>query len=389
MIRKTAELSIRVISAFVLTMYFSLASHAAPPSPEVTVVNPKMKDLVAPEFYGRVEAVSSIEIRARVTGTLVKVLVTEGSDVKEGDLLFEIEPRRYKLAVDQAQAQLELCKAQYNLAKATYQRDKAAGFDAVSQLQLDQELSAVDEASERIKIAQAGLGSAKLDLEFCSVHSPITGQVGRFHVTPGNFCKCDETVLTNLVSQDVRVAFQIDGHTLTAMRQRTDAIPADIQFHLDGEPEFKRTGKIVFVDNRIDENSGKILVRSSIVKTKRDEMLQAFMPGMFVHIRLAKFQPSKEKILFVLPEVIESDPTPLREIDRPFEKQIREYVWIVDNRDVLRCARVITGPLQGGERVIYSGLSEKDRVVKDISLQRGLQEGMTVKAIQQPAQDHR
>jgi multidrug efflux system membrane fusion protein len=134
------------------------------------------------DFTGRTNAIEAVDVRPRVTGYLVQMPFKEGSEVKKGDLLFEIDPRPYQAQLDQAQGQVELNQASHLLAQTNLARDQAvanASRGSITQQQLDQDKAAVDEAAARIKAAQAAVEVYKLNLEFTKVASPIDGQISR------------------------------------------------------------------------------------------------------------------------------------------------------------------------------------------------------------------
>ncbi len=157
------------------------------------------------DFTARTEAVSSVNVVARVTGYMVRAPFKEGSEVKAGELLFEIDPRPYQAEYDQALAHVDLSKAQIKLSQAALARDEQVARTtpgAVSPQQLDQDHAAVEQAEAQVKAAQAAMQPRRLDLDFCKVTSPIDGQAGRYYLTVGNLVTKDQTVLTTVVSLD-------------------------------------------------------------------------------------------------------------------------------------------------------------------------------------------
>ncbi len=160
---------------------------------------------------------------ARVTGYLVKAPFREGAEVKQGDLLFEIDPRPYQAQCDVALAQVDLSKAQFDLAQATLARDQQATRTtpgAVSAQQLDQDRATVVQAEAQTKVAQASLETYRLNLDFCKVISPIDGRVSRCFLTPGNLVTQDKTVLTTVVSLDpIFACFDIDETSMLRVQQ--------------------------------------------------------------------------------------------------------------------------------------------------------------------------
>lgn len=199
---------------------------AAPEDPVLPVSKPVQRvvtDYV--DFTGRTDAVQAVDVRPRVTGYLIRMPFKEGSDVKKGDLLFEIHPRPYQAQLDQAKSQVALNEAQLKLAQTTYRRDlplRASG--AVTQQDLDTERAAVDEATARIRASQAALEVYNLNLAFTKVTSPIDGRVSRYYLTAGNLVNQDQTLLTTVVSLDpIHVYFDVDEPTVLRFRKAYNA----------------------------------------------------------------------------------------------------------------------------------------------------------------------
>ena len=176
------------------------------------------------EFIGRTEAVDAVEIKARVTGYLLKAAFQEGSDVKSAQVLFEIDPRTYQAQLAAAEGQVEVAQTRHELAQAENARAKALYQDnprAISLKALDQHQAAEDAAAAEVVAAKGSMEVYKLNLEFTKVTSPIDGRVGRNQVGIGNLVTENATTLTTVVSQDpIYVYFNIDERTmLEALRQ--------------------------------------------------------------------------------------------------------------------------------------------------------------------------
>ncbi len=162
------------------------------------------------DFTGRANAVGSVNIIPRVTGYLVQIPFKEGSEVKKGDLLFEIDPRPYQAQLEGARAKFALGKASLKLAQVTNVRFKELAkkeASAVSQQDLDKYQAQEDEAVANLDLAQANLESAKLNLDWTKVTSPIDGKISRFYLTLGNLVNQDQTLLTTIVSLEPMYAF--------------------------------------------------------------------------------------------------------------------------------------------------------------------------------------
>jgi multidrug efflux system membrane fusion protein len=190
-------------------------------APPVLVSRPVAREVTDyVDFTGRTEAARSVNVVARVSGYLVNTPFQEGSDVKAGDLLFEIDPRPYQAQCDLAKSQMDLHQAQLKLAQATLVRDQQALRTTPGAPQLEQDHAAVNQAEAQIKVAQAGLEVSQLNLAFCKVISPIDGQVGRYYLTPGNLVVQDQTVLTTVVSHDpIYACVDVDEATMQRVRR--------------------------------------------------------------------------------------------------------------------------------------------------------------------------
>jgi multidrug efflux system membrane fusion protein len=312
-------------------------------------------------FTGRTEAIQLVDIRPRVTGYLTKMLFREGSEVKQGDLLFEVDPRPYQAQYDQAVGQVKLYEAQLKLAKTTLDRGltvaKTPG--AIAKQQIDQDQAAVEEAEARLKAFNASLVIYKLNLDFTQVTSPINGQVSRFYLTVGNLVNQDQTLLTTVVSLDPMYAyFDVDEPTVLRVRKAVNEgkikryqegkIP--VYMGLQGEEGFPHQGTLNFVNNQVNPATGSILVRGVFPNPiPASGTTRVLSPGMFVRIRLPIGQP--HPALLVIDRAIGSD-------------QGLKYVYVVNKDNKVEYRRVTTGALQDdGMRVILSGLKADESVV--------------------------
>jgi multidrug efflux system membrane fusion protein len=314
------------------------------------------------DFTGRTDAVQSVDVRARVTGYLVQMPFKEGTEVKKGDLLFEIDPRPYQAQLDQAQSQVALTQAQLLLAKTTLARDRRVNIDvpgSISAQQLDQDQAAVDEATARVKAAQAATEAYRLNLEFTRVTSPIDGMVSRYYLTLGNLVNQDQTLLTTVVSLDPMYAyFDMDEATLLnvrrAIKEGRIKVPKDradipIYMALHGEQGFPHRGTFNFINNVVNPSTGTILVRASFDNPTISGRVRLLTPGMFVRIRLPIGEP--HRALLVVDRALGSD-------------QGIRFVYVVDSQNKIQYRRVTPGPLQDdGLRVIEEGVTKDDWVV--------------------------
>jgi membrane fusion protein, multidrug efflux system len=331
--------------------------------PVIPVSHPVEKDVTDyVDYTGRVDAVDSVGVRARVTGYLTKEPFKEGAEVKKGDLLFEIDPRPYQALVDQAQSQVKLAEAQLNLAKITYERDRTIANEtprAISAQQLDQDKASVDSAQAQVKAAQAVLDAYKLNLSFCEVTSPVDGQVSRYYFTLGNLVNQDQTLLTTVVSVDpMYVYFDVDEATLLQVRRAVNegkikpspgAKGFPVLMALQGEKDYPHEGTINFVNNAVNPSTGTLAVRGVFPNPKPENGVRVLSPGMFVRVRLPIGPP--HPALLVIDRAIGND-------------QGLKFVYILASDKKVQYRRVTTGPLQSdGLRVIEDGLTKDDWVV--------------------------
>jgi membrane fusion protein, multidrug efflux system len=313
------------------------------------------------DFTGRTDSILSVDVRARVTGYLISRPFEDGSDVKKGDLLFEIDPRPYQAQLDQALSQVKLNEASLKLMRTTYDRDKVINMaqpGAVSKQQLDQDRAAVDEAVARVKAAEASTEVYKLNLGFTKITAPIDGQISRSYLSPGNLIIQDQTLLTSIVSLDpAYVYFDLDEPTAIRIRKavnegklkrlRDGAMP--VIMGLQGEEGHPHHGTINFVNNQFNPTTGSITMRGVFPNPKPPNGEQLLSPGMFVRIRLQLGQPYPS--LLVIDRAIGSD-------------QGLKYVYVLDADNKVQYRRVTTGALQpDGLRVITQGLKAEDWVV--------------------------
>jgi multidrug efflux system membrane fusion protein len=333
---------------------------AAEELPVIPVSRPVQRKVTDYVYYtGRTDAINAVGIRARVTGYLVKMPFKEGSEVKTGDLLFEIDPRPYKAQLDQAIGQVNLYKAQLQLARTTYARDRSIAnrvAGGVSQQQLDQDVASVEQATAQVKAFQAATEVYRLNLEFTRVTSPIDGMVSRYYLTLGNLANQDQTLLTTVVSLDPMYAyFDMDENTLLKVTRAIDAgsikesTRAPIDMGLQGDEGYPHRGYFNFINNAVNPSTGTISVRGVFANPKLNNGVRLLKPGMFVRIRLPIGQP--HDALLVIDRALGSD-------------QGTNFVYVLDKDNRAQYRRVTTGALQeDGLRVIDKGLNLGDRVI--------------------------
>jgi RND family efflux transporter MFP subunit len=323
--------------------------------PEVRVAQPVEGEVTDYEdFTGRADAMKSVEVRARVTGYLDAVHFEDGSEVKEGELLFEIDPRPYQAELDRTEATYAQAEARMRNAETEYQRTSALlKRGSVTREEFQMTTDALAEARAGVGIQRAARDLAKLNLEFTKVRAPISGRISRRMVDPGNLVQADTTMLTTIVSLDpVYVYFDIDERTVLRLRRlvgegkiasrREAKLPFRVA--LADEEGFPREGTIDFSDNRIDPSTGTLQARG-VIENPKPHVLS---PGLFLRVRLPIGVPYRA--VMIAEQALGSD-------------QGRKYLYVVNDRNEAEFRPVEVGPLREGLRVIEKGLKPGERVV--------------------------
>lgn len=325
--------------------------------PPVTVATPVVREVRNwDEYSGRFSAVGSVEVRARVSGYLEQVHFRDGQMIEEGDLLFTIDQRPFKLAVSQAKAELESAKAALTLAEKEVERARnLVGKGNISQSVFDQRVQARDGARASVARARAAVQTAELNLTFTQIRAPIAGRISRNLVSVGNLVTggaAGTTLLTTIVTLDP-IYFYFDADEAAYLRyvrlaqsgQRPSSrqVRNPVLLKLADEKDYKHRGRMDFVENQIDRNSGTITGRA-VFANKRG----LFTPGMFARIRL--LGSGLYKAVLVPDEVIGTD-------------QSRRFVYVVADDGTVGIRIVQPGRLIGGLRVITSGLKAEDRII--------------------------
>jgi RND family efflux transporter MFP subunit len=330
---------------------------APPPPPKVTVSQPINREVVEWEEYtGRLEAVESVEVRARVNGYLQSIHFKNGATVKQGDLLFVIDPRPYQAELERAKADLALANAKLErMNKDLARAQMLVRSRAVSEEEVDTRVSDQRQAQETVQAARAMVNAAQLNVEFTQVRAPISGRIGRNLVSVGNLINggtTQSTLLTTIVSLDpIYCYFEADERSyLKGIRQLRNgdrmngrAGKQAVYVALADEENFPHQGSIDFLDNRLDQNTGTITARAVL---PNPDLLLA--PGLFARVRLSA--GDKYKALMLPPEAVGSDLS-------------QQFVFVVDDQNLVQSRKVTPGPLIDGLRVIRDGLQPDDWVI--------------------------
>ena len=312
--------------------------------PAVHFVKPIVEEVTEYSYFtGRMDAVQSVDVRARVTGYLEQIKFTEGQEVKEGDLLFKIDPRPYQAVADEAHSQIALSKARLDLAKANFNRLKeiARTPGAVSQQEVDTTAATLEQANAQLQASLASAKSADLNLEFTNVIAPINGMIGRTLFTVGNLITQDSTLLTTIVSSDPMYAyFDVDERSMLRYQalvregkvksaRAGEEVP--VQLGLANEDnQYPHEGTLDFVNNQVDPLTGTIQVRGVFANPLPARgKTRFFTPGLFVRVRMPIGEAQKAMVI----------PQAAIAID-----QGRKYVLVVNDQDIVKYCAITTGP---------------------------------------------
>lgn len=309
------------------------------------------------EYTGRLEATDRVEVRARVGGFLESVQFKDGQFVKEGDLLFVVDPRPYAARYEQVAAEAKQAEARLQLAQLNDQRtQKLATNKVIAQEEIDSRRNELLLAQAALQAAQAALNDARLDLEFTQVRAPIAGRIDRALVTRGNLVN-SETVLTTIVSLDpIYCYFEADERAYLkyqrldreGARPSSRRAPNPVELQLADETDFPHRGHMDFVENALDEQTSTI--RGRAVFSNPDLQLT---PGLFARVRL---QGSGRYDAVLVPDLaIVTD-------------QSNKFVNVVKSDGTVDYRPVTLGPLFEGLRIVRSGIAVGDKVIT-----RGLQ----------------
>jgi multidrug efflux system membrane fusion protein len=328
------------------------AENAPPPAAAIAVpvVPVKKEDVpIYLDYVATTEAMRTVALQAKITGYLLQRGAPDGADVKEGDLLYKIDPRDYQAALDQAKAQVQKDQAALSYSRATQNRSATLvqqGY--TSRDQFDQTTSTLGQAQAALAADQAAERTAQNNLVYTEIRAPFPGRIGRSLVHEGTLISASGTQLNTLVQLDpIYVTFnpaETDVPKLEARRKQGD-VGAEVFLTGDTEPRYK--GKLVFLDNVVDRASGTITARAQV-----DNPDRALLPGQFVRVRLAI--GTTPNALLVPQAAIGAS-------------QTGQYLYTVssdnkaEQRFVTLGARygdrvVVTGPVKEGDKVIVGNL---------------------------------
>lgn len=355
----------RVASAAFASVAFVTGMLMAPawaqpemPPPAVAVLQLQQRAVpVISELPGRIAATRVSEVRARVSGILQERVFQQGTLVKQGDVLYRIDPKLFRVRVASAQASLQKAKAtqanaqqQFDRRKALKERDFASGVD------YDAAAAALAQAEADVAMAEAALDEAKINLDYTEVRAPISGIIGGALVTEGALVTADGTQNLALIQQiDPAYAdFTQSSSQLLALKRAVDegklaspaAGQASVELVFDDGNSYRLPGKLLFASASVDATTGQVTLRAEFPNPKGD-----LLPGMYVRVRIA--QAVQENAIVV----------PQRAVVRTPEGKAQIYVLAAG--DVAEARGIVLGKAIGNEWIVQSGLKAGERIIVD------------------------
>jgi multidrug efflux system membrane fusion protein len=334
------------------------AAAEGPPVSAATVVEKAVAE--TQEFSGRLEAIDVVAIRTRVSGFITAVNFKPGSEVKKGDVLFEIDRRPFQAEADRAEAAANAARARADLARLELTRaEKLLGDKAIAQREFDERAAGQKELDASARAAGAQAEAAKLNLSYTRVIAPIDGRVSKAEITLGNLV--DPTaVLTSVVSLD-RIYASFDGDEGTYLRVAKRAhggAPLSVRVGLANEDGFPHEGKLEFVDNQLDTRTGSVRLRAVFANEDR-----GMAPGLFARVQIGG--GDERRALLIADRAVGTD-------------QSYKFVYVVDAQGKAERREVRLGPVADGLRVVRDGLKPGEKIIVN-GLQR-VKAGAPIKA---------
>jgi multidrug efflux system membrane fusion protein len=364
----------KIVSLFAVVVSLALAAGCKkqapqgferPPAP-VSVAEAVARDVpLYLDQVGKVVARELVDVKPQLSGRILQIHFTDGADVRKGQLLFTIDPRPFQAQLAAAQGTVAQSKAMLDFARI--QVDRAAGLiqtKAISQLEYDQRKNALAVAQAQIQQGEAAVETARLNLQYCQIQSPIDGRAGRRLVDPGNIVKENETPLLTIQRLDpIYADFTVTENDLTAVQRNMRSGTLKVEVRLPDEPDKPIAGALTFLDNSVQRETGNVGLRATVANP--DHRL---WPGRFVNVRL---------VLSTLPNAV------LVPAVAPQMSAKGSFVYVVKADSTAELRPVVTGQRQGDLVVISQGVKPGEKVV--VNGQLGVTPGGKVRELVQPA----
>jgi membrane fusion protein (multidrug efflux system) len=327
---------------------------AAHPPPAVAVIAVKAEPLaVTNELPGRIAPTRIAQVRPRVSGVVVKRVFEQGTTVKEGDLLYQIDPAPFDVLVRSAQATLQRAEAAQIQARQLSDRQKQLRSRDIASVQdLDNAIAALAQADADVAVAQAGLAAAQLNRQYADVRAPIAGRIGRAMITEGALVSSADQLATIQQFDPVYVDFTQPSRALLQLRKALDAgqlespAPGQATIHvlMDDGTAYPQPGRLLFSESVVDETTGQVTMRAELPNPDGD-----LLPGMYVRVQIE--QGVQRSAIAIPQQAIQRDAGGAAQ------------VLVVDGNSTIDLRPVTVGRTVGNRIVIESGLKEGDRVV--------------------------
>lgn len=312
---------------------------------------------------GTVEPASTVSVHAQVTGQLTSVTFKEGDDVREGAVLFQIDPRPLEAAVKQAEANLQRDTAQASNAKAISARtaDLAARGIATAE-QLETARAGADALNATIEADRAALENARIQLQYATIKAPLTGRTGSLMVHAGSLLRANDTTPLVIINQiaPINVSFAVPEAQFPSLRRYLAKGTVPLSVETPDGPSGQATGRITFMDNAVDPTTGTIRVKGSFANTNH-----TLWPGQFVNVNITL---STDAAAIVVPSTAVQT------------GQQGTYVFVVKEDRTTDLRNVVVNRTAGDETIIASGLAANETVVTDGQLRLVPGSRVTVKA---------
>ena len=300
-------------------------------------------------YPGTAVATDEVQLRSEVSGYVTGIYFTEGSQVKKGSKLYEIDRRKFQAAYEEAKAAVDIANA--NLQKAQRDADRYTKLDeqnAIAKQVLDDAMTSLENARLQVKSSRASLLGAETDFNYSLITAPFTGTIGLSQVKPGAFVTAGQTLLNSISSDDpIAIDFIIDEKSLPYLLrlQEVKPTPRDSTFRmtLPDNSEYKYNGALSIIDRAVDPQTGTIKIRTIFPNPER-----SLRPGMNCKLKVLNEFSGKQ----------------LNIPNRAILEQMGEYfVFLINNNDTIKQRRVELGPNEGEFVVVKKGLNPGDKIV--------------------------
>lgn len=332
---------------------------------EVEVGNPHIEEVnVSAESTGRVEAEYSVDLVARVPGFLLKKYFKEGDFVKKGQVLFQIDPREYQIEVNNSQANVNQYSALLKNAQQELNRANAlVKEDLISRSDVDQSLASRNQNKALYDAARQQLELAKVNLGYTKIKSPIDGRIGKVNITEGNYVTATSGSLVNISSVNpVFVTFSLKSDDFVRLLKASNKFKdAKVEVQFDGGSWYDKIGKVNFVDNKIDKNSGSVTLRATFDNSKG-----WLVPGAYMKVKITA--PKLVKYMTVPQASTKGD------------AMSGYYVWAAEDNKAVKKNIKVSDAIDNNW-VVNSGLNLDDTIVLS-GIQNIAVEGQKLKPIQ-------